>query len=96
MKFDDTILQRLEKLSMLKIEETKREETIAELEKIVQFVEILRELDTEGLDPSYSTLLGGTPMRSDEPNENPEIRRIILEHAPAVKEEYFVVPAVIE
>ena len=35
-------------------------------------------------------------MRSDEPNENPEIRRIILENAPAVEKDYFVVPAVIE
>lgn len=96
MKFDDTMLQRLEKLSMLKIEETKRKETIAELEKIVQFVEILSELDTEGLDPSYSTLSGGTPMRSDDPKENPEIRRIILDNAPAVEKDYFVVPAVIE
>jgi aspartyl-tRNA(Asn)/glutamyl-tRNA(Gln) amidotransferase subunit C len=96
MRFDDTMLQRLEKLSMLKIEEEKREEMVQELEKIVEFVEILGELDTENLDPSYSTLSGGTPMRDDTPNENQKIRDIILENAPQSEEDYFVVPAIIE
>ena len=96
MKFDDNMLSRLEKLSMLKIEDSKRQETIAELEKIVGFVEILSELETEGLDPSYSTLEGGTPTREDRPAENEEVRKMVLEHAPQVKNDYFVVPAIIE
>ena len=96
MKFDNTMLQRLEKLSMLKIEEGRREAMIGELEKIVGFVEILGELDTDNLDPSFSTLEGGTPMRDDTPREDPEIREIILEHAPESKDDYFVVPNIIE
>ncbi len=96
MKFDDTMLQRLEKLSMLEIEEGRREAMIGELEKIVGFVEILSELETENLDPSFSTLEGGTPMRDDTPSENPEIREIILEHAPETKDDFFVVPTIIE
>ncbi len=96
MKFDDAMLQKLEKLSMLKIEEGRREEMIEELEKIVGFVDILSELDTEGLDPSFSTLEGGTPMREDIPKEDPEIRETILKNAPDVKDDYFVVPSIIE
>ncbi len=96
MKFDDTMLQKLEKLSMLKIEEGKREEMVEELEKIVGFVEILGELDTEGLDPSFSTLEGGTPMREDIPHEDPQVREIILKNAPDSKDDYFVVPNIIE
>ncbi len=96
MKFDDTMLQKLEKLSMLKIEEGRREEMIEELEKIVGFVDILSELDTEGLDPSFSTLEGGTPMREDLPKEDPEIRETILKNAPDAKDDYFVVPSIIE
>jgi aspartyl-tRNA(Asn)/glutamyl-tRNA(Gln) amidotransferase subunit C len=96
MKFDDAMLQRLEKLSMLKIEDSKREEMINELEKIVEFVEVLSELETEGLDPSFSTLDCGTPMREDTPKENPEIKKIVVENAPKVKDDYFVVPNIIE
>ena len=96
MKYDDAMLQKLEKLSMLRIEEGKREEMIKELEKIVGFVDILGELDTKGLDPSFSTLEGGTPMREDIPKENPEIRETILKNAPDAKDDYFVVPSIIE
>jgi len=96
MKFDDAMLQRLEKLSMLKIEDTKRGETISELEKIVGFVEILGELDTKGLDPSFRILNCGTPMREDIPNENSKIKEVIIENAPKVKDDYFVVPNIIE
>lgn len=96
MKFDDIMLQRLEKLSMLKIEADKREEMINELEKIVGFVEVLGELETEGLDSSFKTLEGGTPMRKDVPDENSEIQKIILENAPKTKDNYFVVPNIIE
>ncbi|MCF6201470.1 MAG: Asp-tRNA(Asn)/Glu-tRNA(Gln) amidotransferase subunit GatC [Hydrogenimonas sp.] len=96
MKFDDAMLQKLEKLSMLKIEEEKREGMIEELEKIVGFVDILGELDTEGLDPSFSTLEGGTPMRDDTPDEDPQIRQIILKNAPDSKDDYFAVPNIIE
>jgi len=94
--FDDAMLRRLEKLSMLEIEEERRAEMIEELKKIVGFVEILGELDTEGLDPSFRTLERGTPMRDDEPDENGEAREIIFVNAPAVKEGCFEVPAIIE
>jgi len=35
-------------------------------------------------------------MREDTPNENPEIKKIIIENAPKVKDDYFVVPNIIE
>jgi aspartyl-tRNA(Asn)/glutamyl-tRNA(Gln) amidotransferase subunit C len=81
---------------MLEIEPGRRAEMIAELEKIVGFVDILGELDVEGLDPKFSVLNTGTPMREDIPDENPETRRIILDHAPEGSSDYFVVPAIIE
>ena len=96
MKFDDAMLRRLEKLSMLKIEDAKREETIDELEKIVEFVEILGELDTQELDPSFRTLNCGTPMREDTPSEDSEIKKIVIQNAPKVEDDYFVVPNIIE
>jgi len=96
MKFDDLMLQRLEKLSMLKIEDEKRKEMTKELEKIVSFVEILGELETKNLDPSFNTLKCGTPMREDIPNEDNKIKDIVLKSAPKVKDDYFVVPKIIE
>lgn len=96
MTFDDAMLKRLEKLSMLEIEASRRADMIAELEKIVGFVEILSELDTDDLDPSFATQKRGTPMREDTPDEEADARRITLENAPGAAEDYFVVPAIIE
>jgi len=96
MRIDDTLLSKLEKLSALKIDDNKREEAIAELTKIVNFVEILNELDLTSEKASFTTLKGGTPFRDDIPNVNEEIIKIILEHAPKSENMYFTVPKIIE
>ncbi len=96
MKIDDALLSKLEKLSSLSIEESRREETIKEIGQIVDFVENLSELDLDGKDDHFSTINGGTPFREDEPNVNPEVIKELLEVAPKAKGGFFVVPKIIE
>ena len=96
MKVDDTLLQKLEKLSSLEIEAAKRESMIEEIGKIVDFVENLNELDLDKEEASFSTIAGGTPFREDTPKSNPEIIETILEHAPKREGGFFVVPKIIE
>ena len=96
MKIDDTLLQKLEKLSSLEIEAAKRESMIEEIGKIVDFVENLNELDLDKEEASFSTIAGGTPFREDTPKSNPEIIETILEHAPKREGGFFVVPKIIE
>ncbi len=96
MKIDDTLLQKLEKLSSLEIETEKRESMIEEIGKIVDFVENLNELDLDKEEASFSTIAGGTPFREDTPKSNPEIIETILEHAPKREGGFFVVPKIIE
>ncbi len=93
---DDTLLQKLEKLSHLEIEESKRASTISEISKIVDFVENLSELDLNDKDASFSTIEGGTPFREDVPSNNPKIIKTILEHAPKSNDGFFIVPKIIE
>ena len=96
MHIDSTILEKLEKLSHLRVDEEKKEEIIGQLSEIVGYVENLSELDTEHLDASFSTLEGGTPMREDIPHTVPEVGQDILSHAPVSEDDFFVVPAIIE
>jgi len=96
MQIDHTVLAKLEKLSHLRIDERKKEEVIEQLTEIVSYVENLSELDTSALDASFSTLEGGTPMREDIPHKDPSVPQSILEHAPESKEDFFIVPAIIE
>ena len=96
MQIDNTVLTKLEKLSHLKIDDSKKEEVMEQLTGILDYVENLKELDTESLDPSFSTLDGGTPLREDTPREANEIAKDILSHAPQAEDDFFIVPAIIE
>jgi aspartyl-tRNA(Asn)/glutamyl-tRNA(Gln) amidotransferase subunit C len=93
---DNTVLEKLEKLSMLKIEDEKKEELAGQLTEILAYVENLAELDTDNLEPSFSTLSGGTPLRADIRKSNPSIAQSILSHAPNAENDFFIVPKIIE
>jgi aspartyl-tRNA(Asn)/glutamyl-tRNA(Gln) amidotransferase subunit C len=96
MKIDDTLLQKLEKLSSLHISDEKREGVINQLSEIVSFVENLNELNLENEEATFTTLQGGTPFREDTPRVDPSIVKTILKHAPQSENGFFVVPKIIE
>ncbi len=96
VQIDYTVLAKLEKLSSLQIDTTKKEEIIKQLSEIVSYVENLSELDTQALDASFSTLEGGTPMREDQPGCDASIPMDILAHAPGSSDDFFIVPAILE
>jgi len=96
MQVDDALLQRLEKLSFLTIEESKREEIIAQLSGIVAFVDNLSELNTDNIDDNFAMNDSGTPTREDSAACDKTINESILEHAPRSEEHFFIVPKIIE
>ena len=93
MKIDEKLVSRLETLSMIEIED--KEKMANDLAEIVEFVEMLNELDTENIDATFSTLNASTPLREDEVIKN-EIIKDILENAPKSKDGFFIVPKIIE
>jgi aspartyl-tRNA(Asn)/glutamyl-tRNA(Gln) amidotransferase subunit C len=96
MQIDDKLLARLESLAMIEVPEEKKESIKAELGEIVNFVENLNSLEVEGLEATFTTLEGKTPMREDAPMNDEEISALILKHAPQSAENYFIVPKIIE
>lgn len=96
MKIDNELLQKLEKLSSLKISEEKREGVINQLSEIVSFVENLNELSLEDEEATFTTVAGGTPFREDIPHGDSSIIKTILNHAPQSENGFFVVPKIIE
>ena len=96
MEIDDAVLAKLEKLSHLRIDESKKEEVKEQLSGILDYIENLNELDTSSLDASFSTLGGGTPLREDRPREATQIAQDILSKAPKMQDDFFIVPAIIE
>ncbi len=96
MQIDNTLLTKLEKLSHLRIDDSKKEEVMGQLTDILRYIDNLNELDTDTLSASFSTLEGGTPLREDSPREANDIAKDILRHAPQAKDDFFIVPAIIE
>ena len=93
MKIDINLVKRLETLSMVEVED--KEKMAKELEEIVNFVEMLNELDTENIDATFSTIETSTPLREDEAVKS-DVIETILANAPKSKDGYFIVPKIIE
>jgi len=96
MEIDNKVLEKLERLSYLNIDDDKKDEIISQLSDIVSYVDNLNELDTEGLDASFSTLSGGTPLREDKPLEDISVSQKIFLNTPHSEDDFFIVPAIIE
>jgi len=96
MQVDDALLQRLEKLSFITVEESKREEIIAQLNGIVAFVDNLSELNTDNVDDNFAMNNSGTPTREDSTACDTTVSDSILENAPRSEEHFFIVPKIIE
>ncbi|CAA6805108.1 MAG: Aspartyl-tRNA(Asn) amidotransferase subunit C (EC @ Glutamyl-tRNA(Gln) amidotransferase subunit C (EC [uncultured Sulfurovum sp.] len=96
MQIDDAVLAKLEKLSHLRVDESKKDEIKEQLSGILNYIENLNELNTDTLSSSFSTLEGGTPLREDTPRESTTIPQDILSHAPNSTDDFFIVPAIIE
>jgi len=96
MKIDETLLQRLEKLSYLQIPQEHRQEMIAQLSEIVSFVDNLSELSTEGVDATFAMSEVSTRLREDLGTVDRTVNDDILAHAPHSQEHFFIVPKIIE
>jgi len=96
MQIDETLLQRLEKLSYLQIPEEHREEMISQLSEIVSFVDNLAELNTEGIEPTFAMSDTSTQLREDIGAVDRAVNDDILAHAPDAKDHFFIVPKIIE
>jgi len=96
MQVDDALLTKLEKLSFLHINEDKRGEIISQLSEIVNFVDNLSELNTDGVESAFAMSDRATPLREDSVKGSPTVNEDILKHAPQSADNFFVVPKIIE
>ena len=96
MQVDDTLLAKLEKLSFLKISDEKRDEIKVQLSEIMNFVDNLSKLNTDGIDDNFAMNDKGTFTREDSPSCDTNINDSILKNAPLSGDHFFIVPKIIE
>jgi len=97
MIIDNTLLTKLEKLSYLKIENDKRESIEKELSEILNFVENLKELETDEFESKFTMLKDAKAyLREDVVSQDEEIGKSIISNSPRSEDNFFVVPKIIE
>jgi aspartyl-tRNA(Asn)/glutamyl-tRNA(Gln) amidotransferase subunit C len=88
-------VERIADLARLELSADEAERITAELEAILAYVESLRELDTDAVEPTYHPIPLRTPLRDDGPSGALPPERV-LANAPEREGFAFVVPKVLD
>ena len=96
MKIDKKTVERLAELSKLEFSEKEKEGMLQDFQKIVHFVDKLKELDTEGVKPLvYVNENVTNVLREDSPGELVS-REDALKNAPVKDTNYIKIPNVLK
>ncbi len=95
MSVDTQTVKRIAFLARLKIEDDKIAAAEEEFNKILQWVDQLKEVDTSAVEPLVSVNENFLEMRRDEVTEGNQAEEI-LANAPMKEYGYFAVPKVVE
>ena len=95
MAIDAQTVKRIAFLSRLKIEDDRVEAVKNEFNKILQWVDQLKEVDTGSVEPLVSVNENQLDMRKDEVTDGNQADAV-LANAPMKEYGYFAVPKVVE
>ena len=92
---DDNLIKYLEELSRLRLSHEEEEKAKSELTKILEYIDMLNELDTADVEPMSHPFPYTNNFREDECRESTD-RELILKNAPQQKDGCFKVPTTVE
>ena len=95
MEVNNKLIQDIAKLSKLKFDDSAEEKMKVDLEKMLDFVDKLREIDTEGVDPLIYMSEEVNVLREDKVTEETS-QKDALKNAPVKDSDYFKVPTVLK
>ena len=95
MTIDLKTIKHISKLSRISVNDEKAKKLADDLNSIFKFIEKLKQLDTENVEPLTSVAETTLKLRLDEVKSD-NIRDQILKNSPEENEDFFVVPRVVE
>lgn len=95
MKIDERTLEKISKLARIEIREEEKEQLMNDMSAILNWVEKLNEVDTDGVEPITQMTNEINRFRLDEPTENLDAAKA-LKNAMKQVDGYFVAPKVIK
>jgi aspartyl-tRNA(Asn)/glutamyl-tRNA(Gln) amidotransferase subunit C len=95
MAIDAATVRKVARLARIEEPEDRLEPLAQELSAILNWIEQLNEVDTDGVEPMTSTEAAKLPMRDDEVTDGGDPAKV-LANAPKSARDFFVVPKVVE
>ena len=95
MKIDKNTINKIARLSRIKLDDKESEDYIKDLNSILDWVEQLNEVNTENVEPLSNISSSILPKREDVSKDTNSSEEI-LENAPDKLEVFFDVPKVVE
>ena len=95
MSIDKDTVKRVARLARLSVTEEEAESLKGELNSILNWVELLNEVDVDGVNPMTSVVTQEMRKRDDVVTDGNYADRVVS-NAPASEDNYFMVPKVIE
>lgn len=95
MSVDSTTVAKIAKLARIAVSDGEVEALVPELNKILQWVEQLGEVDVAGVEPMTAVIPNHLRLRDDVVSDG-NVREKVLANAPAAQHGFFGVPKVIE
>ncbi|MDC3355536.1 Asp-tRNA(Asn)/Glu-tRNA(Gln) amidotransferase subunit GatC [Candidatus Pelagibacter sp.] len=95
MTIDLKTIKHISKLSRISVDDKKADKLAGDLNSIFDFIEKLKELNTDKVEPLTSVAETALKLRADKV-ESKDIRDQILKNSPEENEDFFVVPRVVE
>lgn len=95
MSIDRKTVEHVAKLARLGLSDEEKDRLAKELSGILEHVEMLSKLNTDGVEPLYHILPLKNVLREDA-SRPAVVRDDVLKHAPKARSPFFVVPNVLE
>lgn len=92
---DASTVKKIARLSRLHVEDERLQPLAEELNGILGWIEMLNEVDVEGVEPMTSAVHMPAPLRSDEITDGGK-RDAVLKNAPKSEDGFYVVPRSVE
>lgn len=91
-KIDDIMMNRIENLSKLSLTEEERVKAMDEMDKLINYIDKISELNTDGVEPLVNVLPISNVLREDEVVINEDAEEKTIANGPMTKDNMFVVP----
>ncbi len=95
MQITPDLIKYLESLARIELDETQEAKISAELQDILTYIDLLNELDTDGVEALSHAFPVTNVLRADEVKDS-KPNAVILQNAPHQHEGCFVVPKTVE